>query len=389
MSRYAADDEQRIRLQHQVREWARAGLIGPEQSASLDARLRTTLRRTNGFLRAALALFTALIVAASMALVFVSLGIHARAETAVAFAVAAVVCVAAAELLVGRFRLYRYGVEETVAVAGALFAGISVGVLAHAPGPDRPGAAALLAGTAGGFALYRRFGFVYAAIAALIAGAFVPGELALSPVVHRIASAAIFLVGFAAARFLHLRRGDDYPGDDYALIEAAAYAGMYVALNLHLTDLFGRFEVATGGRAFYWTTYVATWLLPAAGLTLSIRGRARPLLTVSIALALATLVTNKPYLGWSSESWDPIVFGAFLAAIVTVVRRWLANGPGGMRAGFTAARILERDRDWLRSLATASTAWSAHDAAAARPSDRPPPQFDGGRSGGGGGGAEY
>jgi len=134
---------------------------------------------------------------------------------------------------------------------------------------------------------------------------------------------------------------------------------------------------------------VCTWLIPAAGLGLAVRDKDRPLLTVSLVLAFVTLATNKPYLGLSRESWDPILFGVLLVVVATTVRRWLARGPGAQRGGFTADKILERDRDWLGTLATASVAWP-HDVAAARPADSArPPQFDGGRSGGAGGGAEY
>ena len=112
------------------------------------------------------------------------------------------------------------------------------------------------------------------------------------------------------------------------------------------------------------------------------------MLTVSLVLAFATLATNKPYLGLPRASWDPILFGALLVVTATVVRRWLARGPDGQRAGFTAEQILERDRDWLRTVATASVAWP-HDTGAAPPSQPPPSQFEGGRSGGGGGGAQY
>jgi hypothetical protein len=66
---------------------------------------------------------------------------------------------------------------------------------------------------------------------------------------------------FIAARPRRLRFGDDYPGDDYGHLQAAALAGAYVALNVQLSA--GSYTV---GGWFYWCTYITTWILPIAGL---------------------------------------------------------------------------------------------------------------------------
>ena len=50
-------------------------------------------------------------------------------------------------------------------------------------------------------------------------------------------------------------------------------------------------------------------LLPAIGLFVAIREKNRPLLDVNIVLVLATLATNKPYLGTARQTWDPILLG--------------------------------------------------------------------------------
>ena len=64
MRAYSRDDEERVRLQAQVREWASADLIDAALGNALDAELRTDLRRTNSMLRGVLAFFTAIIIAA-------------------------------------------------------------------------------------------------------------------------------------------------------------------------------------------------------------------------------------------------------------------------------------------------------------------------------------
>src|SRR5207247_5580903 len=116
MRKYSAADEERIRVQARVREWTRAGLLDDAQGAALGADLRTDLRRTNSLVRAALALFSALMIAASVALVFVTSNLHDQHGAAVIFAFAALGSFVLAENLAGAFRFYRHGVEETAAV---------------------------------------------------------------------------------------------------------------------------------------------------------------------------------------------------------------------------------------------------------------------------------
>jgi hypothetical protein len=140
---------------------------------------------------------------------------------------------------------------------------------------------------------------------------------------------------------------------------------------------------------FYWATYAATWIIPAAALVDAIRAKDRLLLRVAAALALLTLATNKPYLGWPRQAWDPMVFGLLLAGVSLALRRWLAGGPDGRRSGYTAARILRGDTDLLEAGAQVSVAWQDR---VHQPQSAPVESsatFAGGRSGGAGGGASY
>jgi hypothetical protein len=384
--RYSAEEEQRILVVGHVHDWARAGLLTAEQTKTIEGRLATGLRRTNVFLRAVLAVFTALVVAAAIALVFVSFHITGAAPTAVTFAAGAFVCIVAAEYLISAFRLYRHGVEEALVAAAVVLASMSIDQAAHAAALPRPWTFMLVVSALAAAGAYWRYGFVYAAVAAMACAATIPFSLDLPPFLDRSLAAAVCAATVAVAR-LARSPDDEVRGDDYAVLLAAGFAGMYGFLNLRLFDVIGP-PGASRVTWFYWTTYVLTWLIPSAGLLLAVREKDRPLLTVSLVLAIATLATNKPYLGLSRESWDPILFGVLLVVVATTVRRWLARGPGAQRGGFTAEKIHERDRDWLRTLATASVAWP-HDVGAARPAEPPPSQFDGGRSGGAGGGAQY
>src|SRR5258707_8756531 len=120
MRRYTDDEEERIHLQGEVREWTRSGLLDAAQGEALAAELRVDLRRTKRFLRAVLALFTALIVAAGVALFLTVFEVKGHSAIGVIAALASLVCLGAAELLVANYRCYRFGVEESFAVAAVV-----------------------------------------------------------------------------------------------------------------------------------------------------------------------------------------------------------------------------------------------------------------------------
>ena len=380
MRRYSEDDEKRIRAQTRVRQWTRAGLLDPSQGTQFEAELRVDVRRTNVFLRAGLALFTGLIVGASVLFVMVGLDLNRGIAIATVSGMAALACIGLAETLVTRFRFYRFGVEEALAVASVVLLGATGASLTETLHLDRfrnaPETVGLLIAAAGGLALYRRFGFVYAAVGGLVCAVAIPFQLRLlSPTTQHVLAAATLASAFAVARSKRLKYQDDYPGDDYALLQAAAWAGLYITLNLKLM-----WDGIEG--FFYWFTYVITWVLPVVGLYLGLREKDRPLIDVSLVMALVTLLTNKSYLGATRREWDPILLGIFLMVVALSVRQWLLRGAGGQRRGFTPKRLLNKDNEALTLLRTASVTFQPNDPAA-----RPDPvksDFDGGRSGGGG-----
>src|ERR1700704_3496203 len=103
MRRYTDDEEERIHLQSEVREWARSGLLDVAQGEALAAELRVDLRRTKPFLRAVLALFTALIVAARVALLLTVFEVKGHVAIGVIVALASLACLGVAELLVASY----------------------------------------------------------------------------------------------------------------------------------------------------------------------------------------------------------------------------------------------------------------------------------------------
>lgn len=387
MTKYDDESERIVRVKALVDEWARSGLLDQAAHARIAPTLQVSLRRTNAFLRVTLFAFGLLIVGAGVALVAVTFEVQSALAGGALCLAAGAGCAVLAEFLIARFRLYRFGVEEAAVTAAALLVAVGSGLVASpvsGRSDDPQLIVALVAGTIAWFAVYVRFGYLYAAVLAMVCASLVPFQLDLPEATTRLLSASLLGGCFNVARVKRRAPGSEFPGDGYASIQALAWLGLYALLNLQLFS-----SVAPSARqsAFYWFTYVAVWLLPAIGLWVGIRDRNRALIDVSVALALATLVTNKPYLGLEHQSWDPILFGGFLIGVAVSLRRWLERGEGGRRSGFTASRLLRSDNELLAQAGTASSAFGA--VPMATPDSPSSDSFKGGQSGGAGGGASF
>ena len=372
---YAQADEEKVRAQAVVREWQRSGFLDTSQAAQIANELRVDFRRTNFFLRALLFLFTSIVVAASVSLVITVFGVDEKTAQATVCVIAAILCLGAAEFLIRNFRFYRFGVEEAVAIAAVVLLGLAAAFATS--GSDDELVAPLAIGVLGGLFIYLRYGYLYAAIGSIGCAAAIPFAMHVPAEGKRLIAALICAFSFRIVRRGRLQRGDDFPGDDYGLIQASAWAGLYLALNLQIS--FIRYYQPS---LFYWLTYAMIWILPVVGLWLSFRSKDRPLLNVSLMAALITLATNKPYLHLMRRPWDPILFGLFLIVSAVLIKRWLGRGPNAQRGGVTASRLLAQDRQALAIVSTASAALQP--ALSPSPAPAAKPNFDGGRSGGAG-----
>lgn len=374
MSLYSREDERSIRAQRLVDEWTRSGLLRADQRERILPSLKVDLRRTNKFLRITLFLFALLIINAVAGLVLVVLDSAISATTVRWLALAAAVgAMLAAQFLVKRYRLYHFGVEEAAAVAAVLFLALGFAQFSESFSTLLGFAGATL----GAAVVFARFNYTYAAIAATLLAPLVIFDIEQSDTLRRLIAVGVLLTVYFIARERSADHDPDHPADTWGLVQGVAWAAMYFIANLKVSALL---SVPDGYEAVYWTTYAIIWILPFAGLWMAIRARHRALLNINIVLVIVTLLSNKPYLGAEPRPWDPIVFGLLMIAIAVGVRRWLANGPGGARAGYVAERILMSEKDRL-ALAGSATVL-APGAPAAPPPD--PSSFGGGTSGGGG-----
>jgi hypothetical protein len=386
MNIYGESAEQDIAAERSVREWNRSALLEDGQLAAILP-IQSGLRRTNVFLRLILFVFGALIIAASFLLIMEVCDLDSRFERALLCGGSAVVCFFLAESLASKFHLYRFGVEEAAAVAVIVNAGLAATAFSDAVTSslqtELPEFIGLITAAVAAWGIFLRFGYVYAALGSIFCLSMAPSQLHNFPdFAQRLIPALILAVVCVLTRSKRREHRDDICGDRYAIIHAIAFLGMYAALNLAP-------NIPSAGnpefpRSVVWFTYLMIWILPVVGLCVAIRHKDRPLLDASLITALATLVSNKSYLGMTRETWDPILLGVLLVGTAVAVRWWLSRGPAGMRQGFTASRILSSD---LRSLSIVGTVSAITPVIPGGHSEVPStPKFEpgGGRSGGGG-----
>ena len=384
MSAYDPADERAIRAFGHVADWAESGLISDDQRARMAADVRVDLRRTNRFLRATLFIFGFLIINAVAGLIAVIVDVNDEFFVSILCGIAGAAAFAVAALLVGKYRLYRFGIEEAGAVASVVFFAVSAVLLLEPWVPDDLlFSIAMATAAAGAFAVFRHFGYEYAAAAAVLGAAMVPFQLTDVDWARRLASITILAGAFVIARQRRERHANEYPGDTYAIVEAVAWGGMYLVINLQASPWLSHTDEA---GPFYWATYAATWLLPAAGLWIAVRDKHRLLLDVNAAAALVTLMTNKAYLQAPRYPWDPIVFGVLLIGVAVGLRRYLA---AGTRNGFVTHRLLASEKKRLALAGTMSVLQPTVHTPHAATTSSDPGIGGGGRSGGAGASGSY
>lgn len=403
MRLYSASSEETLRARRLLKEWAGEGILTREQTQRLEHETVSELRTTNIFLRLVLFFFTLIIVGSAVGLFFVVFLQHSSEQTAGAFfLIFAAICYGAAEVAVSQFRLYRYGIEEALAVfsVGLLCVGLETAFFngSYYSGYwDGAYSLVLAAGAIASLWIWRRFGLWYAFPAAMIFALFLPGYWTSSNAAQHIFVAVFYVIGLICIVAVRSRHHYDYLDDAYSLVEALLWLGIYLVLNLKISSLNLPPQWGIGGarvfpqfaRPFYWTTWVLIWCLPPVVLVRGIRRKDRFVIWAGAMVAILTLVSNKPYLGWPRHTWDPMLLGILLTGFAVFIQRWLARGTNGIRHGFTAARLSGKDKYWMGAGSAVLGLVSPRLVTPASQTSSPGVRFGGGASGGGGASSDF
>ena len=119
---YSASDEETLRARKLIADWAGEGFLTKEQYQHLEQDTVSGLRTTDIFLRLILFLFTLISVCAAVGLFYQVFFPHSLEQTSGVFLLIwAAISYAAAELAASQARLYRFGIEEALAVGSVGF----------------------------------------------------------------------------------------------------------------------------------------------------------------------------------------------------------------------------------------------------------------------------
>jgi hypothetical protein len=390
-------DEEALCARNLLKDWAGEGFISEAQYRRMEQESVCDLRRTNIFLRLVLFLFTLIVVGAVVALFFVVFLSQPGTQTKGIFLlIFAAISYAAAEFAVSQARLYRYGIEEALLACsvGLLCAGMEVAFFSGRSNELNylvPAAGAILS-----LWIWRRFGLHYVFLAAMIFVLWLAGYWTSSHAAQHLIVAAFYATGLITVAGVRSRHRFTYLDEGYSIVEALLWLGIYVAINLQLSSVnllgqwWGGSRTATEfSRPFYWATWVLTWCLPPVVLARGLRRKDRFVIAVGAIAGILTLVTNKPYLGWQRHTWDPMFLGVLLIGVALFIRRWLADGAGGIRQGFTARRLSGKDKHWMSAGSAAFGLVSPHSITPNAQTVSPDVRFGGGDSAGGGATSDF
>ena len=400
MTAYNPSSEEALRARDLLKDWRGEGFLTAAQYQRMEQETVCEFRRTNIFLRFVLFLFTLIIVGAAVALFF-AVSHPPMQATGIFLLFLAGGTYATAEVAVSQGRLYRYGIEEALIVCsvGLLCAGLEVALFGNrAFSSASDGIGSLVPAAGGIFSLWiwHRFGLPYAPLAVMIFVIWIPGHWTSSHAAQHGIVAAFYTAGLLAIVAVRSRHRFTYLNDRYSIAEALLWLGVYLAINLQLSslNLLGQWSGVPHtstefSRPFYWATWVLIWCVPPVVLTRGLSLKDRWIIAVGAIVAILTLVTNKPYLGWQRHTWDPMLLGALLIVAALVIRRWLAGGPQGIRRGFTARRLSGKDKRWM-SAGAATLGFVLPNPVTPSPQPSSPDvHFGGGDSGGGGASSDF
>jgi len=393
---YSPQQEENIYIRREARTWQRSGLITNEQLNAIDALSDPDVRQTNIFFRCIFFIFTCLCAGAALGLFIWMTKIRSEVAISLTLIAASVIFYFLAEYAVAKYRFYRHGIEEALALTAMVLFCWGWGVLLNKSHlGDRQlivVVSMLFALTA--FWLYLRFGFLYAAFISMIAICCIPFQLSLTPTGERIHLLIILCLIFSLNIVLDRPENEDFRKERSTTIQAFLLAAIYLIVNLEVLGVIGllsgdkhivHFHPKLFPPYFYWSSYILSFIIPIAGIYWGIQSRKRLILNVSLIMACVALATNKSYLGWTRYAWDPAILGVVLVILSIMITRWLNSGENKARDGFTAEDILKPENHGigLADVVAAVTPLATGMNIQQHP-DQQGKYFDGGSSGGGG-----
>ncbi len=392
---YPPQQEENIYIRKQAQAWRRSGLITEAQLNAINDHTNIQLRQTNLFFRILFFVFTLLCAGAIVGLFVWLLDIREPNFAAITLILFGAVFYVAAEYLAGKHLLYRHGVEEALVIIAMVHFCAGCGILFSENHftltQIRIVVPALFAITA--CWIYLRFGFLYAAAISIVALCFIPFQFNLSPTTERLMLLSVLCVIFIFSLLADQPDIEDFQKDRYAKMQACLLAAIYLTINLQILGLAGLIMRDTHvvhlnpqlfSPSFYWSSYVLTFLIPAAAVYWGIKSRKRLIINVGLVMACATLATNKSYLGWTRYAWDPVILGIMLVGLSLIITRWLNSGADRRRFGFTARDILKPEECGI-SPADVAAALTPGVIDAQQPQAHPEEKYFGSGTSGGGG----
>jgi len=177
---HTESSEETLRARKFLAQWTGDGYLSKEQYQRLEQDTVSDLRTTNIFLRLVLFFFTMIGVAAAVALFFtIFLSRPSQQTTGIFLLIFAAVSYTAAEVAVTQARLYRYGIEEALAVCSVAFlcVGLDLAFFSGVPYSSREIQFVIPAvGAIASLWIWYRFNLWYAFPAAMIFAIFLPGH---------------------------------------------------------------------------------------------------------------------------------------------------------------------------------------------------------------------
>jgi hypothetical protein len=374
---FSADEEERAFRHQRLRDWRAAGLLGTDKTAEAEALSGEAPAHAAWPLRILLFGFAALALGALSALVLKDL--KGRMDSALTAWFLAAAAVAAAEAIIGRLKVRRFGAEEAL-VTGAVVLIAYGAERGLASGSRWNFSMAIFSSTLAlaAAAAYLRYGYRLASFGAAAALGMVVGSLEYGEHATRVTLAVLYGVLLAFATW--------WPGlerrerDRLEIVRFFLALSVPLCLNVRLEKIFHSWSQQPATDAFGLATLAAIFLIPLAWLAWGARDRSRTILWAGAIGLLVAQCSVKPYLGLTRNAWDPAVLGLELMILALVLKRWLDAGPGERRGAYSSEALGDPGPGAAAGLLASAVA-ASHSSPPAGP-DRP--KGGGGSFGGGG-----